>query len=80
MRPDGTLVAAWRDAVAADEPAGEMALVAEPGLGGSRADGLSLRDQAARGAQPELALVVPGRHPGRGGECAVDGEPAPAGR
>src|SRR6266496_929669 len=76
----GALVAARGDAVAAGEPAGEVSLVAEAGLGGGRADRPPPRDQPPCGAEPELALVVAGRHPVRRRERAVDGEPAPARR
>src|SRR5262249_29333715 len=42
------------------------------------ADRPPLPDQPPRGAEPELALIVTGRHPVRRRERAVDGEPAPA--
>ena len=56
-----------------------MTLVGEPGHGGRLADRPARRDQRAGLAQPQLALVVAGRHPVDVGERAVHGEPAAAG-
>src|SRR5580658_7020248 len=63
LRADRASVGPGGDPVVAPEPAGQVGLVGEPGLGRGHGRRHAAGQQPARGADPQLPLVVAGREP-----------------
>ena len=80
----GYAIAAWNaagvHAVVPAEPAGQVRLVGEAGLGGGNRRGGAGGEQPPRGPDPQLALVVAGRHPEGAVKRPVGRIPAAPGR
>jgi putative MATE family efflux protein len=77
---DRRLERARGDAVVPPEPAGQVRLVGEAGLGGGDRRGGARGERPPRGPDPQLALVVAGRHPEGTAKGPVGHVPAAPGR
>src|ERR1700733_12775754 len=63
LRTDCVSVSAGGDPVVAPEPAGQVGLIGEPGLGRGHRGRYAPGEQPTRGVHPQLPLVVAGREP-----------------